>query len=161
VTGDASIRRLNGEYRHKRGATDILSFAYHTGLAAPEAFPPGVRDDPEQRILGDMVISAPYVQRWCVREHARLVAAASAAAATGAAGANGSGSGVPQLADVVNERWRTLLVHGVVHLLGYDHESEAQHAAMARREADVAAALQMAAEAEPLPAIVQLSQGSG
>ena len=37
----------------------------------------------------------------------------------------------------VNDHWAHLVVHGVLHLLGYDHESEDEARAMEGREIDV------------------------
>ena len=103
LTTDRTVARLNRQYRHKRGPTDILSFAFHE-LPRPEAFPHEV--DPEDHNLGDMVVSTEYVRRVCATQ--RLDEAA---------------------------HYRTLLAHGVAHLLGHDHETDAQYAAMAQREA--------------------------
>ena len=113
VTTDASMRRLNRQYRAQDKATDILSFPFQTLAAPPCAavldpqlrpLPPpcphsGVRD------LGQMVISAPYVQR---------------AAA--------------ELSQTTDQRLRALLVHGICHLLGYDHEQTDQALLMEAEE---------------------------
>lgn len=107
----AAMRALNRRYRGKDAPTDILSFANYA-LPRPEAFPaPEALDAGKD--LGDLVVCAEYVADVCARD------------------------GIAQpLA-----HWRVLLVHGVVHLLGYDHETEAQHAAMAARESAVLARL--------------------
>lgn len=107
----SAIARLNARYRGKAAPTDILSFANYT-LAAPEAFVAG--DVAELgKDLGDLVVCGEYVAQHIARAH------------------------VPDAA----AHWRMLLTHGVVHLLGYDHETEEQHAAMAAREAAVMARL--------------------
>jgi probable rRNA maturation factor len=71
--------------------------------------------DPTLRDLGDMVIAAEYVRDVCRR-------------------------------DGLDERdhYDTLLAHGLVHLLGYDHETDEQHAVMAAREAGLLARLREA-----------------
>lgn len=104
ITTDLAVARLNRQYRHKEGSTDILSFARHA-VATPEAFD-GV--DAEERDLGDLIVSAPYVRSYCEQTQ-------------------------------TDERahWQVLLTHGVVHLLGYDHETDADFAAMAAREAGI------------------------
>lgn len=107
----AAMAALNRRYRGKDAPTDILSFSNYT-LRAPEAFPAG--DALEMgKDLGDLVVCHEYIADWCAR------------------------AGMPE----PNAHWRVLLVHGMVHLLGYDHETEAQHAAMAPREAEVLARL--------------------
>ena len=64
--------------------------------------------DPELRDLGDIIIAADYVRKLCARD-----------------GLNDAA------------HYDTLLCHGLVHLLGYDHETDEQHAVMAAKEADL------------------------
>lgn len=47
----------------------------------------------------------------------------------------------------LNERISLLLVHGFLHLLGYDHETPSDWHAMAQREEEVLAAFRLAKEA--------------
>jgi rRNA maturation RNase YbeY len=42
----------------------------------------------------------------------------------------------------VEEEVRLLLVHGVLHILGYDHDGRADTAAMRRRERELVASLE-------------------
>lgn len=39
-----------------------------------------------------------------------------------------------KLASPLDAHWRRILVHGFVHLLGYDHETDHEYEAMSRRE---------------------------
>lgn len=102
LTDDAELARLNGDHMGKRGPTDVLSFPLLAPSSfAPDAPPPVVPRPPRARLhLGDVVVS---VER------------AVAQAASGRGGQTG---------DV---RWsaaselRLLLVHGVLHVCGYDH----------------------------------------
>jgi len=57
------------------------------------------------RDLGDMVISAGYVHEYCVRE------------------------GVDE-----NTHWKTIVAHGISHLLGYDHETDSDFELMDVKE---------------------------
>lgn len=134
----AAMAALNKQYRGKDAVTDILSFANYT-LPRPEAFPPGLlgarsggaaaaeagaaqaADVPladtalldTGKDLGDLVVCASYIAAYC------------------------AGAGIVDC----RTHWRVLLVHGVTHLLGYDHEVESDATAMAAREARIAATL--------------------
>jgi probable rRNA maturation factor len=79
--GDATVRRLNREFRGKDKATDVLSF-------------PG-EESPEGRHLGDIVISIPTAERQARERGATL-----------------------------EEEVKLLLLHGVLHCLGHDHETD-------------------------------------
>lgn len=92
--------QLNQAYRHKGGATNVLSF--------PFAAPP-YADSP---LLGDLVICAPVVEREA-REQGKAVAA----------------------------HWAHMLVHGTLHLLGYDHGGAVQAREMEAREVEILAHL--------------------
>jgi probable rRNA maturation factor len=100
LVDEAEGRDLNERYRGKRGATNVLSFAFDG---------PNVIEPP---LLGDIVICAPVV----VRE----------ARAQGKA---------------LRAHWAHLVVHGVIHLLGYDHERARDAAIMEAIERDVLASL--------------------
>ena len=58
--------------------------------------------------LGDLIIAASFVARM-----------------------------LPELDCTLDERMRVLLVHGVVHLLGYDHETDAEWADMQLKEQEL------------------------
>jgi probable rRNA maturation factor len=159
VTNDRTIARLNAAHRGQRGPTDILSFAFPTPLPAPEAFPAAVaaaaasgggdraHGAADELNLGDLVISAPYIARNAESYRDLLdVRASSAAHADAAAKIRRLGAACSAM-DVA---FRVLLTHGVVHLLGYDHETDEQHAAMVAREAAIMAAL----DAAQLPSVM-------
>jgi rRNA maturation RNase YbeY len=116
VVGDAAMRSLNRHYRGKDQPTDVLSFAQLEQHQLAELL-----DDDGDRpaapacgpILGDVVISADTALR-----QARDLRIAPAA------------------------RLRALLIHGFLHLLGYDHErSPAEAKRMFARERELAAKL--------------------
>jgi probable rRNA maturation factor len=111
LVSDARIRALNHAYRRKNVATDVLSFpasapSDRSGARAGQARA-GCDVRPAtadlDRFLGDIVI-------------ARGVARRQAKAAKH-----------PEITE-----WRVLALHGLLHLLGYDHESD--DGAMARLE---------------------------
>lgn len=119
LVSDRRIRALNRRYRKKDRPTDVLAFP----LGGEIYFPPrkinltpflhfkreGVNPSPTGAppvLLGDVVISVPTARR-----HAA------------------------DLGHGLREELRRLLVHGVLHLLGYDHERGPREAAlMARKE---------------------------
>jgi probable rRNA maturation factor len=101
LTTDARMRTLNREYRAKDYATDVLSFPGEeketTGTPRPRrGRGAGVRGLALRRHLGDIVI-------------ARGVAARQAREAGHA----------------LATEFRILALHGLLHLLGYDHERDA------------------------------------
>lgn len=93
IVGEQESRRLNRQYRGKDRPTNVLSF--------PMELPPGVPN----KLLGDLVICAPVVQREAMVQGKQLHA-----------------------------HWAHIVVHGVLHLLGYDHLGEAQAQIMEHRE---------------------------
>ena len=112
LTTDATIRKYNTQFRGMRKSTDILSFPFHDELA-PGALPDAVdRDDEDDLNLGDMVVSVPYVRRRAEKDGGRDHAPGRGVAAA-----------MAPVADV-EERIHMLLVHGLCHLLNYDHETE-------------------------------------
>jgi len=121
VVGDAAMRSLNRRFRGKDRPTDVLSFAQLEQHQLAELL-----DDDGARppalacgpVLGDVVISADTALR-----QARDLRVAPAA------------------------RLRALLIHGFLHLLGYDHErSPAEAKRMFARERELAAKLPAAAD---------------
>ena len=115
-----SVRKLNTQYRGMRKTTDVLSFPFHDELA-PGAAPDVVEDDDEDMLnLGDIVISMPYVARKASKPEAVE-----------------SGPGVAAAMaplDCVDGRVQLLVIHGLCHLLNYDHETEDEFEDMAAVE---------------------------
>jgi len=112
LTSDASIRKLNRDYRRKDRATDVLSFSQLEEHGRARVDPLRVRNV-EGMPLGDVVIS--------------IDTALAQAREDGIA---------------PTKRLRALLIHGFLHLLGYDHERSAAEARrMFARERKLAAAL--------------------
>lgn len=102
ITTNKSIQTYNREYRHKDKPTDILSFPFYPKLKAGETIK---ATDPDERNLGDMLISAEYV--W---------------------------EQIGQDQTAFDARMQVLLVHGICHLLGYDHIQEADYKKMHAKE---------------------------
>jgi probable rRNA maturation factor len=105
---DARVRALNRTYRGVDKATDVLSFP--SGLQAPGSrlqgsrrVGPVARGPKPEVFLGDVVIA-----RGVARRQAQAQAHAE------------------------STEWRVLALHGLLHLLGYDHEAD--NGAMRRLE---------------------------
>ena len=80
VVNTEEAESLNTRYRHKRYATNVLSFPVPAELQAAGQ-------------LGDIALCAAVVKQEAFAQH-----------------------------KTVNNHWAHLVVHGVLHLLGYDHE---------------------------------------
>ena len=94
LIGDAEMARLNEKYRKKKGPTDVLSFPVLPQTDRPGSLSQQVRKA-GGTYLGDIAI-APNVAR---------------------RNAKSLGRALP-------EELKVLILHGVLHLLGYDHESD-------------------------------------
>jgi probable rRNA maturation factor len=91
---DAEMARLNERYRKKKGPTDVLSFPVAADSAKPGTLGQQVRRA-RGEFLGDIAISPKVARR----------------------NANSLGRELP-------EELKVLILHGVLHLLGYDHETD-------------------------------------
>jgi probable rRNA maturation factor len=112
LVDDAAIRALNRDFRGRDRPTDVLSFSQLEDARGGARAP--LEIDPATRVvLGDIVISID----------------------TALAQARRAGISA-------RERLAALLVHGMLHLVGYDHErSPADARRMFVREREIAAAL--------------------
>jgi probable rRNA maturation factor len=93
IVDEQESAELNEQYRHKSGATNILSF--------PVEVPEGI----ELNLLGDLVVCAPVLEKEAFEQHKTLT-----------------------------DHWAHIIVHGVLHLLGYDHIDETQAEFMESKE---------------------------
>ena len=113
LVGDSAIRKLNRVFRGKDSSTDVLSFSQ-----IDEFPPPGNMRASSllavPKVLGDVVISVDTALRQALQFRV-----------------------APEM------RLRTLLIHGLLHMLGYDHErSPAAARRMFARERELAAVLE-------------------
>jgi probable rRNA maturation factor len=95
VVSDRRVRTLNRRYLRRDRATDVLSFPAQTAAWSPRRRRPAAGTAAAQTLVGDIVIA-----RGVARRQAR---AAGHSEAT---------------------ELRLLALHGLLHLLGYDHEKD-------------------------------------
>jgi rRNA maturation RNase YbeY len=113
LTGDSPIRELNRLYRGLDRSTDVLSFPQLDNCAAAGPERVAAGSETLPPALGDVVISVDAALRQAER-----------------------------LGVTTESRLRTLLIHGLLHLLGYDHEkSRADARRMFARERELVAIL--------------------
>lgn len=149
LVDDDEIQELNRDYLGLDRPTDILSFPFDQDvIVEPGVLGPPVFDLPDYEALGDMMISVPYVMRrmqedllWLeeqppkntndkdkdkdkdddddTQEEDRGVSALMATM------------------DTVEQRIPALLVHGMCHLVGYDHIDDDDYDLMVTKEEQV------------------------
>jgi probable rRNA maturation factor len=121
VVGRAESRRLNRRYRGRDKATNVLSFPYDplpTGGSAAGSPLSRKRERGSGAafgrglVRGDLVICAPVVNREA-REQGKAAAA----------------------------HWAHMVVHGILHLLGYDHIRPSEARVMEAKERAILARL--------------------
>jgi probable rRNA maturation factor len=95
IVDEQESAELNEQYRHKKGATNILSF--------PVEIPEGI--DIDLNLLGDLVICAPVLEQEAQQQSKNLT-----------------------------HHWAHIIIHGVLHLLGYDHLDDEQAEEMESKE---------------------------
>jgi len=103
---NAEIERWNRSYRHKQGPTDVLSFPADYTRPTTKRTPTARRSRSSARsatFIGDIAI-APEVARRNARRFGRTL----------------------------EDEMRILILHGILHLMGYDHETDTGQ--MDRRE---------------------------
>ena len=117
ITGDESIREMNGQFRGLDKSTDVLSFPM-IDFDSPADFD-GFDDredlfDPDtgELILGDIVISADH----CMAQAAEY------------------GHGIVR-------EFAFLIAHSMLHLMGYDHMEPDESAEMERRQEEILSGL--------------------
>lgn len=111
-TSDAEVHALNRDYRGKDAPTNVLSFPMLSEAELADLVANGVTDHAPEIMIGDIVLA----HETCARE---------------------AGGKSIALADHAAH----LIVHGTLHLLGYDHMGDADAREMETRERTAMAAL--------------------
>lgn len=96
LVDEAESAELNQQYRGKNGPTNVLSFPFESPIEL----------DP--RLLGDLVICAPVVEKEAAEQD-----------------------------KAVNDHWAHMVVHGCLHLLGYDHIEDEEAEQMEALEIEI------------------------
>jgi len=114
ITGQSHIQELNKEYLGEDRPTDVLSFSMRPGK--PEVS--GERKEGEEPVfilppdginhLGEVIVSYPQAELQA-KEHGHSV----------------------------EKEMAILVIHGVLHILGYDHAEPDEEREMQRREAEI------------------------
>jgi len=114
LVGEAEGRALNKNYRSKDYATNVLTFAYggKKGEKDEKARKNEKGDDDSAPVFGDVVLCVPVV----VRE-------------------------ASEQGKTLDAHFAHLVVHGMLHLQGFDHRKKADAAEMEAREREILSAL--------------------
>jgi probable rRNA maturation factor len=96
IVDEQEMADLNEQYRDKKGTTNVLAFPFDA--------PAGVAS----RLLGDVVICAPIIEK------------------------ESKDNNIPFIA-----HWAHIVVHGTLHLLGYDHQNKTQAEEMEGLETEI------------------------
>jgi len=116
LVDEATIAQLNEHWMEKEGPTDVLAFPMD------ELRPGLVNEEPEEGVLGDLVLCVDIAERQ----------------------AREAGHRTEDEVDL-------LTVHGILHLLGYDHAEPEEHKEMFGLQARLLAEWQGARRGEVLP----------
>jgi len=111
VVDDEELRRYNRIYRQQDAPTDVLSFAVQEGSTLSAEVPDALAAEWDSE-LGDLLLAFPYASDQAQR-HGHSLAA----------------------------ELKLLVVHGALHLLGYDHDTETRQADMWRKQIEILSSL--------------------
>ncbi len=95
LVDEATIAELNEKWMEKEGPTDVLAFPMD------ELRPGLVNEEPEEGVLGDLVLCAAVAERQAA-----------------------------EAGHSMRDEVHLLTVHGILHLLGYDHAEPDEHKEM-------------------------------
>ena len=119
ITDNDYVQSLNREYRGVDAPTDVLSFAAQEGYDLDAEFAPEAAAEID-RYLGDLILAYPY------------------------AAAQATRYGYP-----VQVELQLLVVHGCLHLLGYDHDSDESQAEMWAAQSAILTSLGVSVDLTP------------
>lgn len=97
IVSDEKIHEINREYRSKDQVTDVISFALEDDGSDADLFDIAELAEDIPRLIGDIYISYPQTKRQAKTYE-----------------------------QPVNKELASLAVHGLLHLNGYDHQTQAE-----------------------------------
>lgn len=107
VVDDSVVQRHNRDYRNQDVPTDVLSFAAREGPTLPSDAPAELAAELDAE-LGDLLLAFPYAARQASKYGHSLAA-----------------------------ELQLLVVHGTLHLVGYDHDTKDRQSEMWRKQAEI------------------------
>jgi probable rRNA maturation factor len=143
LVDDEEMQQTNLESRSINAPTDILSFPFHPAIepGTLEPLEPPFDKIPDYYMLGDLLVDVPYVQRGCRDDEQDsqqqddidnddIEEYEEEEEERGVSGA---------MANVFDpeERIHMLLVHGMLHLVGHDHETDEDYERMVTKEEEI------------------------
>ena len=111
VVDDDVVQRHNHVYRQQNAPTDVLSFAIQEGVPSAAQMPDALAAELASE-LGDLLLAFPFASRQA-QQYGHSLAA----------------------------ELQLLVVHGTLHLLGFDHDTEERQAVMWQKQAEILANL--------------------
>jgi len=148
LTEDEEMQQTNLETRGVDKPTDILSFQFQDVVDEPGTLGEPDFDIPEYYNLGDLMIDVPYVIRRCEEDREFNEGDSDEAEIEvdeddDYVGDDDRGvSGVMATIYDPQQRIQLLLVHGMLHLVGYDHIEDDEYDVMVTKEEEVIKELQ-------------------
>jgi probable rRNA maturation factor len=116
ITDDAEVQQMNRDFRGLDKTTDVLSFALEEGNEGFIVSEEFKAQNP-RRYIGDIVISFPQAERQA-----------------------------SEFNNTPERETQELVIHGVFHLLGYDHEEEPDREVMRAKEESAHSLLEQLSE---------------
>ena len=127
---DEEMQELNKDTRGVDAPTDILSFPFQEEIIEPGILAEPSFDIPDYYNLGDMIIDIPYIIRRCKEDFAENSDTSDFNCDIVERGVSGAMSTVYD----PEARIHMLLVHGMLHLVGYDHIEDDDYNLMVSQE---------------------------
>ena len=148
LVNDEVMQERNRETRGMDTPTDILSFSFFTASQPGKLDPPQF-DIPEYYNLGDILVNVPYVMRRCQEDYDYYEGNGEYESDSDETGSEESDddsnvydddrgvSGAMAHVYDPEKRIHMLMVHGMLHLVGYDHMEDDDYELMVAREEEI------------------------
>ncbi|CAB9511648.1 Endoribonuclease YBEY [Seminavis robusta] len=136
---DELMQETNLETRGMNKPTDILSFPFHEPIEPGRLQEPEFQNIPDYFSLGEMMIDVPYVIRGCQEdsEFDNQQQDSDLVYDDNNSEEDRGVSGAMATVYDPEERIHMLLVHGMLHLVGHDHEQDDEYELMVQKEEEI------------------------